>query len=619
MIRTEGRSRRAASHALLAGALLTGLIQTQVSAQVSAQPTTAPADDAQRPTAWHVVREGENLYEITTLYLGSPARWRENARLNPTIENPDRIEPGQRLRVLVRPRLPPRTALLVRLAHRVESLLNPLPWQPSQLREVLRAADAVRTFENASAELRFSDRSELTVTEESLVFLRVRGAQVERRTPSQIEIQIGQADYSARQAAGNDAADDIEIVLGAATVAPKPDAAGSVRTRARVNQTRNAQLMVYDGSSALETATGAVELAAGTGSSVSAEGVASPPERLLPAPQLEAPVAGGSLPARQADFRWQAVDGARSYVVEICRDPGCAQLVDRSTGIRTTTWQINDLPEGRYAWRATAVSASGLDGYPSATQAFEASPQAPDHEPPYAHVRFVGPQVSIPERFLIGPGTTIAVQTGDRGEAGVASWTPSLDGRAVRLQALAGPWPPGDHRLGVEVVDHAGNRFEHEVIDFTFDPVPPVLRWGTSPDNVRGKVQGTDTAPADVVGARPTGRALRFEWTPGPQRSWRKLVGLQGVPKEAPQVGVRPARGSFRLGGSDLVISRKQPLWLAAEDPLCRAVHLSVLVLAGPHGAPRLVVSAVDLLGNITRAIWPLEAISGSKARRGAR
>lgn len=593
--------------------LAAALVVTPATAQVSAQ-TAAPSADAEarQNVGWHVVRKGQSLREITALYLGSAERWRENAALNPDLENPHRIEPGQRLRVLLRNSLPPHTALLVQLANRVESLLNPLPWQPSLVRQLLREADALRTHENASAQLRFSDRSELTVTEESLVFVREGRPETRRRNSSQIEIRVGQADYSARAATDSTASDNIEILIGTATAAPKPDASGTVRTRARVDPAKKAQLMVYGGSSALATPQGTVELAEGTGSSVSAQGVASPPEKLLAAPKLVEPANRGSVPAVQADFKWQAVPGARSYVVEICRDAPCAELVRRTTDIGTANWRAENLPPGRLFWRATAVSASGLDGYPSAGSPFVASTVPPDEQAPYARIRFAGPQVTIPERFLIGPDTRIEIETGDNGPTGVASWTPKIDGKGVSQKTLGAPWEPGPHTLTLEVVDGAGNRFEHPAVPFTFDPVQPVLRWQGA--GGQGEAQGLPSEPSGKAGA--ASRKLAFEWAPGADRSWRKLVGLEGSPQELPRVGVRPARGRYRLGDTDIVISRQQPLWLEAEDPLCRAVHLSVLILDDARHGPRMVVSAVDLLGNTTRAIWPLHDHGGKKGKR---
>lgn len=581
-------------------------------------PEKARVTESESATiGWHVVRTGENLRSITTLYLGSDRRWQENHRLNPDVADPNLIRPGDRLRVLLSDSLPPRIALLERLANRVESLLNPLPWQRAVIRELLRASDAVRTFENASAELSFSGRGSLIVTEESIVYLRAADPQVRPRDPARIEIEVGQADYALAGTFGRStgAEDDIEIVLGSATASPTPGEDGKVHTRARMDRAKASQLMVYGGNSALSTPSGTVEVSTGMGTSIAADGAASPPERLLPSPELVAPAADGTVPISAATLTWQPVTGAAAYVGEVCLDRRCARLIERTEDILASRWQVGGLPQGRLFWRVTARSASGLDGYPSATRPLNASaapPKPVDQQAPWARVRFLGRQVTIPERFLIGLGTTIELESGDIGDAGVDRLSLRLDGEPVAPDALAGPWAAGDHRLEVEVRDRAGNRFEHPAIDFTYDPVPPILRWGRDPSASAGETQGPDAAPP--IPAAQIEDRTRFEWAPGPGRSWRAFVGHVGVPKESPVIGIRPLRGALKLTGTDMVISRSQPLWLAAVDEHGRAVHLSVLVLRDGAGA-RLVVDAVDLLGNTTRRQWPLESNTGRPAR----
>ncbi len=597
---------------------------TAATAQMDQRRAPTPTTTGQSTTVWHVVRKGETFESITALYLGTSERWQENHRLNPDIVDPHMIQPGQRLRVLFGSDLPAQAAIVIQLANRVESLLNPRPWQGSILREVLRNSDAVRTFENASAELRLRERGSLLVTEESIVYLRTSGPRVEQRQPAQIEIEVGQADYEAATPASGattaNAGQGVEIVLGAARAKPKADADGNLFTRARVDDSKQSQLMVYGGSSSLSTPSGAVALETGTGTSVAANGKAAPPERLLTAPTLTTPEAEARVLIADANFAWRALDGAESYVVELCTDPRCATLMRRTEGVEGTTFEAPSLPEGRVFWRVTARSASGLDGYPSGVRMAnltQTPPVPPDTEAPWARIRFLGPQVTIPERFLVGPGAEILIESGDIGTAGVESIRSKIDGKAVAASALAGPWSNGDHTLDVVVLDGAENRFEHKQVPFAYDAVPPILRWGHRPGSMIGETQGTEDQPAiSIDGSTSTDRRLRFEWAPGAERSWRSFVGHVGVPQEAPTIGIRPARGAYRLAGSDLVISRKQPLWLTAEDALCRAVHLSALVIRSADGSVNLIVDAVDLLGNATRQVWPLAETKAKGARR---
>ncbi|MGH8879327.1 MAG: LysM peptidoglycan-binding domain-containing protein, partial [Stackebrandtia sp.] len=45
----------------------------------------------------HVVASGDTLWDLAELYLGDPHRWPEIYRLNPQLDDPDVIHPGQRL------------------------------------------------------------------------------------------------------------------------------------------------------------------------------------------------------------------------------------------------------------------------------------------------------------------------------------------------------------------------------------------------------------------------------------------------------------------------------------------------------------------------------------------
>src|SRR3954452_7580743 len=86
----------------LAGLLLNALLVPAMAAAQSG-PTTAAsapiAPGAPGDTVWHIVRPGETLEQIASRYFGSVQRWKELHQLNPAITDPNRIEPGQRIRL----------------------------------------------------------------------------------------------------------------------------------------------------------------------------------------------------------------------------------------------------------------------------------------------------------------------------------------------------------------------------------------------------------------------------------------------------------------------------------------------------------------------------------------
>jgi hypothetical protein len=330
-----------------------------------AQEPTAPAG---QDVGWHVVVEGETLEGITTHYLGTPDRWRENWRLNPDLQNPNLISPGTRLRIIMSAHVP--TAEIRGVSHRVEEKPHPAPWVPAKVGDKLKARDGIRTYRQSSAELGFEDGSQLRVSEESLVFLREVGQKVEGASRQSLEVVEGQADVEAR-AAHDALPPDIEVILGDAKARTRVAPGTSAQARTRKTGAGGAQLMVFGGEGELAAEGRSVKVATGMGAAAEAGQPPKAPEKLLPAPAPIHPANGAAYEHSNPLFTWEPVPGAAAYVVEVCRDPACGQIVDRATGLAETSWTPRGLPLGELHWRVTAQGASGLDGFPSTAVAFK--------------------------------------------------------------------------------------------------------------------------------------------------------------------------------------------------------------------------------------------------------
>ncbi|RMH15609.1 MAG: LysM peptidoglycan-binding domain-containing protein [Acidobacteria bacterium] len=563
----------------------------------------AEAEDLRDEEGWHVVRPGETMRSLARRYLGDEERWTEIMSLNPSIDDPSLIFPGQRLRVpLPESHLPESTALVVATAGRVENQLRPLPWEEARRRNVLFLQDAIRTYESASSELLFSDATRLVLSERSLIFLRDAGtgqAPVDREL---IEIEVGQADleYSG-PAAG---APDVEIILGESTARPRPDDGGKLQTRARLKESKRAELMVYDGASELAAAGASVTVEEGMGATVEAGAAPSPPEPLLAAPELLDPPPGSSWPINRPLFRWQPVAGAASYTLEVCGDARCGELVSRATGLEATSWRPAGLPVASLYWRVNAVSPSGLDGYLSTAVPFDVLAEGSDENPPWAQVRFNGPQVSVFDRLIVGVGATVEIEVGDE-ETGVADWTPIFDGAEVDPEVLRGPWEPGDHTVAAVVTDRAGNRFELEPVTFAYDPNPPEVEWGFQDEPAAGFAYGIEDHQLPA-GVRRLNKPLRpIVWSHN-GTFWRPLQGRQdGVRSTEPLLMLKAEKKPVPFADGSLRLDKERHLWIRATDAICRGVNLSVQVVNRPQG-PTLVVRSVDLLANKTELAWPL-------------
>ncbi|HSN86084.1 MAG TPA: LysM peptidoglycan-binding domain-containing protein, partial [Thermoanaerobaculia bacterium] len=225
----------------------------------------SPASAAKPESGWHIVRPGETLHRVAARYLGSAARWPEIARLNPGIEDPNRLEPGQRIRVSQATEAP--AARVARLSRKVEAQPTPIAWENARQDDLLLEKDGLRTYGKSSAEMAFSDGTRLLVTESSLVFLQRTGGQLRGVDRKAVEIVEGQADVESGIRPAGGAAPEVEIVLGStrARSRPTPSRAtpGAARTRARRSEEGGAKLMVYGGEGEVEAGGAKVSVPAG--------------------------------------------------------------------------------------------------------------------------------------------------------------------------------------------------------------------------------------------------------------------------------------------------------------------------------------------------------------------
>jgi hypothetical protein len=326
----------------------------------SAQTADQPVPRAGDTVAWYTVRPGDTLIGITIHYLGSPSLWTENMRLNPQIRDPKHLKPGSRIRVIVARQLPKRNALVDRVARRVDAKPDPQPWAAAHEGDLLKENDGVRTYEKSSADLRFDDGSHLTMTENSLLFLKEMKPAQRGPVSETIEIIDGQIDVASRPK--KKATAELHVVIGGTSISHNASANRPVATRSRKASDAKAQVMVYGGSSVVSSAGKNVDVAAGMGTQVEEGKAPEPPQKLLPAPALTEPMVETTL---RSGFGWTSVPDAASYTIEIYRDADSTQLVERATGIRETSWRTSTLPYGDFYWRATAVSKTGLDGFPA--------------------------------------------------------------------------------------------------------------------------------------------------------------------------------------------------------------------------------------------------------------
>jgi hypothetical protein len=374
-----------------------------LSCAVAGSSAPALGQDSQ-PASWHIIRPGDTLDGILARYYGPPSALSnatpsatgptnaadavraEGLRLNPQVVDPDLIYPGKRLRLAVEPedvRLP--VARLESIGARVEELPRPVSWIAALEGDLLLEGDGVRTYDDASAQLRFGDGSSVAATENALLFVRRPRDAKPSEVVRVLEVVRGRADLEIT--ARPDGASRFEVVLGDAQASGAvPSGAPSARSRVRNEEKGTAKLMMYSGDAAIAAQGARVEVPQGTGTSVPPGAPPRPAEPLLPAPRWLSPSPGRDLPYSNPILRWAEVAGAASYQVELCSDAACARVLELVHDVRATDLQAR-LARGPLFARVGALSASGLDGYLSPAVELRVTDETPDREPPVLSVR----------------------------------------------------------------------------------------------------------------------------------------------------------------------------------------------------------------------------------------
>jgi len=592
------------------GLLLNSLLATGTVRAQSGAPPAAPAASAPGEVVWHIVRPGETLEQIATRYLGSVQRWKELHQLNPNILDPNRIEPGQRIRLPgVRQILP--VATLNRMSRQVEDQPSPIAWTDARVGDMLVERDGVRTFGKSSAELRFTDGARLMVTEDSLVFLRRSGAVLKGVERKSIELMNGQAELDARSNTPSTGAPEVEIVVGASRTTSRPDKSGGAQTRARKAEGNSAKVMVYGGESDVEAGGAKVQVPRGMGTSVAETGPPGPPEKLLAAPPGTDPAAGAERACADPLFSWQAVPEAASYTVEICRDPGCAELVERQTGETAAQWRpAAPLAVGRYYWRVTARSLSGLDGYPSEASGLAITSDRTGMQAPTGSLQIGGPQVRVGDRLFTSAAATVQV-TAVGPDGSPARSLPVIGGQEAAAWPAA--WTAGAHTVGAVVLDGCGHRVPLAPVAFVTDTEPPVIRWQVGDQKALSDRLAPDTESdrRRLRGRRGRGRPAKDAWqtqdgvwqVPVP---WvkEKRGGVYAqfpveIKSDRPQAFLAAPESTAAVDGKNDRLD-DHILWIAAEDA---GAGVDRLILRDHTEPDRVVleVEAVDMVGNSSR------------------
>ncbi|MEO7793169.1 MAG: hypothetical protein ABIV06_00235, partial [Thermoanaerobaculia bacterium] len=525
------------------------------------------------------------------------------------------------------------SAQVMAVARDVRELPTPVPWRSASEGDVLLERDALRTAKSASARLRFDDGATVTLSEDSLVFIRRQVSATSALPKKEIEVQIGQIDVEGTPAGaaapGKPAAagrartdpDAIEIVVAGARSVASAEQGKPLSTRSRRGTDNLAQFMVFAGKSTVSAAGASIEVPAGSGTSVVAKAKPGPVEALLPAPAGARPAYGEEVEQGAPQFSWSAVPGAHHYTVEVCRDPGCGSVVAREAAVATAAVQLDvagGLPAGELFWRVTAVASSGLDGFPTPPIRVEAVEAVRPNAPNLSLNTPAGAAVSAGSCLSHQPEPV--VRAVDRHGADLP-WTLLLDGKEIALDDYRRQSLAGEHQLSARVTDARGRSTDSAQVAFTVDAAAP---WIDLVASSSGKVAETSegdrrsgsrkrSRAPEPVGACDSGLELldaAQTWQPVPcaTSGAGPAAAILTLPLSEPSVRLRTTGSAVGLGEdpANVVAAGMPAVTLGAWDVGCGVTQVALRIVPSRYRSGRMVLEAEvsDGAGNRRTAAW---------------
>ncbi len=361
-------------------------------------------------TVKHIVKPGENLHIITRSYLGTDILWQDNWKLNPQIENPNQLKIGQELTIIKERIIPAEKAKVYNLVNRVEKKPSEGDWLSAQDGDELVEQEGVRTYAKSSALLEFNDESKLKVLEFSQIFLQSRSTGLTGTDSATIEVVKGDAELSWEPLTADHT--EITIVTGSAISKPRAEVGKTAEMRTGLTEAGNSVISVYKGNSAVASAGAEVNVKQGMGLAVK-QGEAPPePKPLLEAPEVNKDISG-SYNYTNPWLAWSEVIDAVAYVVEICADKDCEQVL-RQQKTKANQWQINEFERiGDYYFRVGGISADEIVGFRSKPQQLNFTIARDDIAPPVIAIDISGHRNHVGEQIVIGPKATIKIHAVD--------------------------------------------------------------------------------------------------------------------------------------------------------------------------------------------------------------
>jgi mannose-6-phosphate isomerase-like protein (cupin superfamily) len=352
----------------------------------------------------------------------------------------------------------PAVALLSHLRRDVKDrAADAIAWSPSRQDMPLGDRHAVQTFDRSGATITFSEGTELTLQENTLVVLKKAEALTPNKRRLASLIVVG-GELRGTLAVARDAPVQLEIEAAtrSASIHSSAGPGAPAEFSVSVNEDASSTFTVFQGTAEVSSGQGTVAVAPNHSVTVDPAGTLGAPRELPPPPVLRSPENDARLDFRttrsRIRFAWEGTAAGDGYLLTVARDPRFHDVVE-SEVLSSPEFMRGNLRAGSYYWRVSTRRA-GLQGASSPARQFRI---ARDVVEPSLRVEFPGRVVSGREIVLTGsaePSTKVFVNNVEI----------RLDASGRFSHALT--LERGVNMVVVEAIDAAGNvAYRSETID----------------------------------------------------------------------------------------------------------------------------------------------------------
>ena len=406
-------------------------------------------------TIIHTVKPGENLNSITRSYLGTDFLWKENWKLNPQIDNPHVLKIGQKLTIIKERIIPAEKATMREIINNVEKKLIVGEWLQAKSGDKLEQQEGLRTLEGSSTILEFNTTSSLKILEFSQVFLKSRKTSLRGTDSSTIEIIEGDAELKWETL--NVKSSEIEIISGKTKLIPENQNGSITALRTGIAENGNSVISVYEGKSNVESAGSQVSVKKGMGVSVKQGEKPPKPKPLLKSPKIDSSIENLSINYTNPILQWHKVPASKQYLVEVCEDADCNQLVEQIRTDKTQAQLKTVNQSGNYYWRVAAISDDDLVGFKTKTISLNISGNSTDDKGPSIAINIIGKQKQKNQQITVAPNAKLKIISIDQ-QSGLDKhyyrWNESslvyLDNNSSMINLESG-------NLAIHAIDKLGN------------------------------------------------------------------------------------------------------------------------------------------------------------------